>query len=240
MEALLSRRPRDAKKVSVTRYGRLRELREWFSYSSTRGLRVRWTLRELAQLQINISINLDIHSTMFVSFLLNSVIRSKCDWVRKAREVYLIYKEKTLSPLGKKDVTKLDDNYMIKLSLHLHQSPSIFLFVTIFQFHCHFFFPGPWRWFEFQTEVSGKFVAVYSSLCRQDHFADKTMTCDQPALLFPRPPTFVLFPKKKSPDRGAALGKAIFAFPSHVTVQVSQGHGIKMYYEIKYYHGIIV
>ena len=143
MEALLSRRPRDAKKVSVTRYGRLRELREWFSYSSTRGLRVRWTLRELAQLQINISINLDIHSTMFVSFLLNSVIRSKCDWVRKAREVYLIYKEKTLSPLGKKDVTKLDDNYMIKLSLHLHQSPFIFLFVTIFQFHCLFFFCWP-------------------------------------------------------------------------------------------------
>ena len=139
MEALLSRRPRDAKKESVTRSGRLRELREWFSYSSTRGLRVRWTLRELAQLQINISINLDIHST-FVSFLLNSVIRSKCDWVRKAQEVYLIYKEKTLSPVGKKDVTKLDDNYMIKLSLHLHQSPSIFLFVTIFQFHCHFFF----------------------------------------------------------------------------------------------------
>ena len=138
MEALLSRRPRDAKKESVTRSGRLRELREWFSYSSTRGLRVRWTLRELAQLQINISINLDIHST-FVSFLLNSVIRSKCDWVRKAQEVYLIYKEKTLSPVGKKDVTKLDDNYMIKLSLHLHQSPSIFLFVTIFQFHCHFF-----------------------------------------------------------------------------------------------------
>ena len=162
MEALLSRRPRDAKKVSVTRAGRLRE---WFSYSSTRGVRVWWTLRELAQLQINISINLDIHSTMFASFPLNSVIRSKCDWVRKAREVYLIYKEKTLSPLGKKDVTKLDDNYMIKPSLHLHQSPSVFLifkplFVTIFQFHSHFF-RNPWRRFEFQTEISGKFVAIY-------------------------------------------------------------------------------
>ena len=112
--------------------------------------------------------------------------------------------------------------YMIKPSLHLHQSPSVFLifkplFVTIFQFHCHFF-RNPWRRFEFQTEISGKFVAIYfwfyylftySSLCRKDHFADKNIACDQPALLFHRPPTFVLFPKNKSPDSRADLGSLL-------------------------------
>ena len=39
---------------------------------------------------------------------------------------------------------------------------------------------------------------TYSSLCSQDYFADKTIACDQPALLFPRPPTFVLFPEQKN------------------------------------------
>ena len=46
---------------------------------------------------------------------------------------------------------------------------------------------------------------TYSSLCSQDHFADKTITCDQPALLFPRQPTFVLFPKKNHLIAGPSL-----------------------------------
>ena len=104
-------------------------------------------------------------------------------------------------------MTKLDDNYMIKLSLHLHQSPSIFLFVTIFQFHCHFFFLAPEEGLRSKPKYRANLLRyifgfiilfTYSSLCSQDYFADKTIACDQPALLFPRPPTFVLFPEQKN------------------------------------------
>ena len=41
VEALVSGHPRDAKKVSVTGAGRLRE---WFSYAATRGVGDRWPL----------------------------------------------------------------------------------------------------------------------------------------------------------------------------------------------------
>ena len=130
--------------------------------------------------------------------------------------------------------------YMIKPSLHLHQSPSVFLifkplFVTIFQFHCHFFFLTPEEGLSSKPKYRANLLRyifgfiilfTYSSLCRQDHFADKNIACDQPALLFHRPPTFVLFLKNKSPDRGAVIGEAIFAWPSHVTAQVLQGHVI--------------
>ncbi|KAL9958854.1 hypothetical protein ACROYT_G035924, partial [Oculina patagonica] len=42
VEALVSGHPRDAKKVSVTGAGRLRE---WFSYAATRGVGDKWPLK---------------------------------------------------------------------------------------------------------------------------------------------------------------------------------------------------
>ena len=107
--------------------------------------------------------------------------------------------------------------YMIKPSLHLHQSPSIFFFYfqTIIcndlSVSLSFFFLAPEEGLSSKPKYRANLLRyifgfiilfTYSSLCRKDHFADKNIACDQPALLFHRPPTFVLFPKNKSPDRG--------------------------------------